>query len=103
MKICIPLDPAAAVQAVGAYNRGKYHGPLNIDIDRDTDCRFRGGLAQDTPRLIEQLRFVGEDYCGAQRRFLPHCIRDEAAMIAEQIAPVLSRFAARVTTTAPLG
>jgi hypothetical protein len=102
MKVCIPLNPVAATQAVESYNRGKYRGRLNIDIDRDADHRFHDGLAKDTPTLIEQLRFVGEDYGGAQRRFLPHCIRDEAAMIAVKIAPVLSRFAAVVNMTAPL-
>jgi hypothetical protein len=102
MRVCIPLDPAAAVQAVVAYNRGKYHGRLNIDIDRDADHRFHDGLAQDRPTLIEQLRFVGQDYGGAQQRFLPHCVREEAAMIAEQIMPVLPQFAAVVNMTAPL-
>jgi hypothetical protein len=106
MKVCIlcdiPLDPAAAAQAVESYNRGKYRGRLNVDIDRDADNRFHDGLAQDTPTLTEQLRFVGEDYGGAQRRFLPHCIRDEAAKIAVKIAPVLPRFAAVVNMTAPL-
>ena len=102
MKSCIPIDQATAIRAVGAYNRGEYRGRLNVDIDRDADQRFHDGLAQDLPTLIEQLRFVGEDYGGAQRRFLPHGIREEAALIAARMAPVLTRFAGVVSSTAPL-
>ena len=102
MKICEPIDQATAVRAVNAYNRGKYRGRLNVDIDMDGYQRFSDGLSQHRANLIEQLRFIGEDYGGVHRRFLTHSICDEAALIAERIAPVLRGFTAAGSATAPL-
>jgi hypothetical protein len=91
------IDRATAIRAVEAYNCGRYNGRPNVEIDREGYSRFSGGLSRDHDALTEQLRFIGEDYGGAQLRFLPHSIRDEAALIASQLAPVLDHFTAIVT------
>jgi hypothetical protein len=98
MSIELLIDRATAIQAVQAYNRGFYNGRPNVEIDFEGYTRFRSGLSQDYDDLIEQLRFIGEDYGGAQPRFLSHSIRDEAALIAAQLAPNLDYFMSVVTT-----
>ena|SRR2546422_551549 len=98
----INIDPALAVRAVRAYNRGRYRGRLNVDIDRDGYERFRHGLSADTAALIEQLRFVGEDYGGAQARFIPHGYHDEAALMVTRLAPGRQELSTIVNGLPPL-
>jgi pimeloyl-ACP methyl ester carboxylesterase len=90
------IEPALALRSVAAYNRGRYRGRLNVTIDRDGYERFRHGLSRDTSALVEQLRFVGDDYGGAQVRFIPHSIGEEAALIARRLAPDLGEFSTLV-------
>lgn len=90
------IDPDAAVRAVRAYNDGSYLGRKNVEVDRAGYERFRGGLPEDESTLVELLRFVGENYGGAQRRFLPHSHRDEAALIVAKLRPVLDAWRAAV-------
>ena len=96
------IDPAVAVRAVSAYNRGRYRGRLNVDIDRDGYERFRSGLASGMSALVEQLRFVGEEYGGAQARFISHDYREEAALMATKLAPALGELSALINDLPPL-
>jgi hypothetical protein len=64
--------------------------------------RFRAGFPNDELELIDMVRFVGEDYGGAQRRFLPHGYREEAALIVANLFPVLDKWRVAVTSARPL-
>lgn len=92
MTTTVSFSPEVAVAAVRAYNVGSYRGQSNLEIDRTAYERFRAGLPDDAEGLIEMVRFVGEDYGGAQRRFLPHGYREEAALIVGRLHPVLDRW-----------
>ena len=83
---------ATAVQAVRDYNRGSYRGRRNVDVDRVAYDRFRNGVPDDREGVVELVRFVGEDYGGAQRRFLPHGYREEAALIVANLMPELDEW-----------
>jgi hypothetical protein len=96
------IEPAPAVAAVRAYNAGSYRGRRNVDVDRAAYDRFRGGLPKDERSLIECVRFVGEEYGGAQRRFLPHGYREEAALIVARLAPDLDDWLLFVRAARPL-
>jgi len=99
---CLQLDSETAICAVRLYNAGRYRGRPNIVLDRMAYDLFRNGLPNDEINLIEMLRFVGEDYGGAQRRFLPHDYRDEAALIVAKLLPVLNQWRATVAGAQPL-
>jgi hypothetical protein len=88
----------AAVQAVRNYNRDSYRGQKNIDVDRIAYDRFRHGIPDEQDAMVELIRFVGEDYGGAQRRFLPHGYREEAALIVANLLPQLGEWRGAVTT-----
>jgi hypothetical protein len=90
------FDADTAIRAVRAYNAGTYRGRNNLEVDRMAYERFRGGLPEDEVALIELVRFVGENYGGAQRHFLPHSHRDEAALIVAKLRPVLHPWRAAV-------
>ncbi len=90
------------MRAVRAYNAGSYRGRLNVEVDRIAYERFRAGLPDDEATLVEMIRFVGEDYGGAQRRFLPHSYRDEAALITKRLSAVLERWRRAVASARPL-
>ena len=96
------LDSASAITAVREYNAGRYRGQANVDIDRRAYDRFRNGLPDDESSLVEMIRFVGEDYGGAQRRFLPHGYREEASLIVANLLPVLGQWRAMVASARPL-
>jgi hypothetical protein len=102
--MCKPtvIDPAVAVRAVSAYNRGRYRSRLNVDIDRDGYDRFRSGLASGMSALVEQLRFVGEEYGGAQARFISHGYREEAALMATKLAPARDELSVLINELPPL-
>jgi hypothetical protein len=96
------IDSKDAVQAICDYNRGFYRGRRNIDLDREAYDRFRNGLSNDLQQLINQLAFVGEQYGGAQERFLPHDIPTEAGLIAPNLHRVISQWLKTVTDAKPL-
>ena len=96
------IDPATAASAVRAYNAGSYRGRRNIDVDRAAYDRFRSGLPTDERMLIDCIRFVGEDYGGAQARFLPHGYREEAALIVARFKPCLEDWTLFVNSARPL-
>jgi hypothetical protein len=48
------------------------------------------------------VRFVGEDYGGAQRRFLPHSYCSEAELIVAKLRPVLNEWRVTLAATRPL-
>jgi len=88
----VRFDRDTAERAIREYNAGSYRGCSNVALDRAAyDC-FAAGLADDGAGMIELVRFVGEDYGGAQRRFLPHGYREEAALIVARLVPVLGRW-----------
>lgn len=96
------FDPATAARAVRAYNAETYRGRRNVDVDRAAYDRFRGGLPSDRASLIDCIRFVGEDYGGAQARFLPHGYKEEAALIVANLHPLLDQWQATVQSTLAL-
>ena len=96
------LNRQTAINAVRDYNADYYKGRRNVDLDRDGYQRFRAGLPDDELMLIDMVRFVGEDYGGAQRRFLPHGYRDEAALIVAKLRPVLDEWRTAVAVVRPL-
>ena len=96
------LDAIPALRAIRAYNVGSYRGRPNLEVDRAAYDRFRGGVPANRDELIDAIRFVGEDYGGAQRRFLPHGHREEAALIAERLVPVLETWSTAVSKAPPL-
>ena len=96
------FDSETAIGAIRAYNAGEYRGRANLDIDRIAYERFRAGLPNDEPTLVEMIRFVGEDYGGAQRRFLPHGYREETALIVAKLRPVLDQWREAVAAARPL-
>jgi hypothetical protein len=96
------LDPAAAMRAVHAYNSDSYRGRPNLVVDREAYDRFRGGLPEDDAALIDSIRFVGEDYGGAQRRFLPHGYCEEAALIVNHLRPIRTRWNSALRSAAPI-
>lgn len=98
----LEIAPGVAREAVAAYNRGSYRGRRNVDVDRIAYSRFRSGLPADQARLTELIRFVGEDYGGAQSRFLPHGFRVESATIAANLLTVQELWTARLAATVPL-
>ncbi|HKT87398.1 MAG TPA: hypothetical protein VJQ59_03110 [Candidatus Sulfotelmatobacter sp.] len=96
------ISSSDAIGAIREYNRAHYRGKLNTALDREAYDRFRHGLARDLEELTDQITFVGEQYGGAQRRFLPHGIRAEAAVIARNLLNVLDRWIKLVTDAQPL-
>lgn len=54
------------------------------------------------PHLTSQIAFVGEKYGGVQARFLPHDIPTEAALIANNLYPVLGKWSKVVSEAKPL-
>jgi hypothetical protein len=96
------IDPETARRAVNSYNSGVYRGRSNIEIDRDAFQRFRNGLPDDEEELVELVRFVGDDYGGAQVRFLPHGYREEAALIVKNLLPALDRWRETLAAARPL-
>ncbi len=98
----IRFDLARVVGAVRDYNADSYRGRLNVDIDRAGYELFRDGVPSDEDALVELVRFVGEDYGGAQRRFLPHDYGEEAKLIVRRLLPVLDRWRSTVETARPL-
>jgi hypothetical protein len=98
----VTFEAATAVNAVRTYNSGYYRGRSNLDIDRAAYDRFRHGMPADKASVIDAIRFVGQDYGGAQRRFLPHGYTEEATLIGEHLLPVLSEWNTAVASAAPL-
>ena len=96
------LDPQTTADAVRRYNSGSYRGRSNIDIDRAAYARFNGDIPTDPVSLVDAIRFVGDEYGGAQRRFLPHSYTAEAALIASHLIPVLAEWRAAVAAAVPL-
>ena len=96
------IDPVAAVVAVRTYNAGSYRGRTNIEVDRIAYERFRHGIPSSRDALVEMVRFVGEDFGGAQRRFLPHRYVEEAILIVGNLQPVVNAWRAAVETASPL-
>ncbi|HYL13881.1 MAG TPA: hypothetical protein VEV41_12645 [Terriglobales bacterium] len=91
-----------AVKAVRDYNRGSYRGRMNVDLDREAYNRFRKGLSNELDELANQIAFVGEQYGGAQERFLPHAVRVEAVLIARNLHGVIDQWLKAVTEAKPL-
>jgi len=98
----LDITPEVAIRAVRAYNAGTYRGRRNVDVDRIAYERFRGGLPDDQHSLVDMIRFVGEDYGGAQRRFLPHGYAEEAALIVAKLRPALGQWRSVVDAALPL-
>jgi hypothetical protein len=98
----IRIDPVVAARAVREYNSDTYRGRTNLEIDRTAYQRFRTGMPRERSALVDAVRFVGEDYGGAQRRFLPHDYGEEAALIVDQLYPVLDSWQATVDMARPL-
>jgi hypothetical protein len=96
------FDESTAIGAVRDYNAGVYRGRQNVDIDRIAYERFRGGLPDDRRALIDLVRFVGEEYGGAQRRFLPHGYVEEGRLIVANIEPSLDQWRATLDAGRPL-
>jgi hypothetical protein len=88
------FDESTATGAVRDYNAGVYRGRRNVDVDRMAYERFRGGLPDDRGALIDLVRFVGEEYGGAQRRFLQHGYVEEARLIVGNLEPSLDQWRA---------
>jgi hypothetical protein len=96
------LNADAAIRAVRHYNEGSYRRRTNIEIDAEAYARFSAGLPDDPERLTALIRFVGEEYGGAQSRFLLHGYREEAALIVRNLLPILGRFRELVASAHPL-
>jgi hypothetical protein len=96
------IDPNDAARDVRDYNRGFYRGCRNVDLDREAYRRFESGLSSSLAQLIDQIAFVGEQYGGAQARFLPHSIRMEAALIVPNLQSVVGQWVKAVTDAKPL-
>jgi hypothetical protein len=95
-------DHDAIVRAIHGYNADVYRGRTNVDIDTEANARFRAGIPNDRNGLVEMVRFIGEDYGGAQRRFLPHGYRTEAELIVANVFPVLADWRIAVESARPL-
>jgi hypothetical protein len=96
------IDTKDAVRAVLAYNGGSYLGRRNIELDQEAYDRFRNGLSNTSEQLIDQIAFVGERYGGVQKRFLPHDLRTEAALIASNLHRVVDQWLKAATDAKPL-
>jgi hypothetical protein len=101
-----------AIQAVEAYNSGRYNGFDNLQLDLRGRQIFAGGLGQTLEAILEQVRFIGEDYGGvagfrAARSLAPavaqqiYADRDVYAKITESALPLL-QAASSVETIAYL-
>jgi hypothetical protein len=97
------IDPRLAVRAVLDYNSGTYRGKRNLDVDREAYARFAGGVPTSEGELVDLIAFVGDDYGGAQRRFLPHGYRDEAALIVNNLRPTINAWRQILDSVGPLG
>lgn len=98
----IRFDEVTAVNAVRSYNAGVYRGRRNIEVGQIAFDRFRDGLPVDNAALVDAIRFVGEDYGGAQRRFLPRGYAEEAALIVSHLGPVTERWNNAAIAAAPI-
>jgi hypothetical protein len=95
------FDSATAIRAIRNYNDGRYRGRPNLDLDRIAYDRFGSGLPNDPTALIDMVRFVGEEYGGAQLRFLPHGFREEAGMIVDNLLPLLRDYQLAIAASRP--
>lgn len=84
------------------YNRGSYRGRSNTELDRDGYARFAAGLPAELAELTELVRFVGEDYGGAQARFFPEGYAAESARIAAALSPIAREYEQTVKAQPPL-
>ena len=87
------LDLDRSKQSLNAYNAGTYRGKPNVEIDR-FGYRLFANMRQgsDSSSLVNLVRFIGQDYGGAQARFLDRGYLPESQAIADAIRTVLPRF-----------
>ncbi len=99
------LDFESARQRLISYNTGFYRGHPNLDLDARGYKLFAGGLPDEPEALVEMIRFVGEDYGGAQKRFLNG---QEFRQVSEDIArnfsasPGLARASQLIKSVDPI-
>lgn len=96
------LDLELCKRRIDQYNADSYRGRPNIELDRHGYGLFARGLPDDSHQLTEMVRFIGEDYGGAQDRFLPAGYAAESVRIAQQIQPLVVDYQRRVTSQRPL-
>jgi hypothetical protein len=96
----LQISPSEGVACVREYNATSYRGRRNTALDRDAYRIFSDGFSFSVIRLVDQIAFVGEQYGGAQERF--GSIRNEAALIAANLYPILNRCMKLVTDSRPL-
>ena len=100
--MALTIDTEDAAAAIRTYNRGMYGRWMNVAVDRRAYERFASGLPSSESDLIDCIRFVGEDYGGAQRRFLPHDHRSEAKLIVARLLPQIDDWMLFVNGAKPL-
>lgn len=88
------LSRDEALSAIRAYNSGSYRGHRNVDLDRRGYALLAEGVPDNLGALIEAIRFFGEDYGGAQARFLPHGFLEESRRIADALWPSANEYRA---------
>jgi hypothetical protein len=97
------LELQVCKQRIGDYNRGSYRGKLNVSLDRKGYELFAQATgASSLPQLVELVRFVGEDYGGAQARFLDDGYLTESERIARALLAVQREYVALARGQGPL-
>lgn len=71
--------------AIAAYNRGRYRGRSNPQLDAEGYRRFGNGIAADPDTLAESIEFVGVNYAGTQASLLPGGYGEESRRIADAL------------------
>ena len=96
------LDLKKCIHRIDEYNRGTYRGRRNVDLDRHGYKLFGQGLPSRVEQIQDLVKFIGEDYGGAQARFLPKGFSVESNSIATAIALVAEKYQSLVRAQDPL-
>ncbi|MDZ4820678.1 MAG: hypothetical protein SGJ20_17065 [Planctomycetota bacterium] len=96
------IDERKAAESIRNYNNGSYKGVRNLELDSQGYEMFRDGLSSHLPALVKQLIFTGDNYGGAQARFMVHSIEVESRFIAEKILGDFASWESSIRAAPPL-
>lgn len=88
----ISIASPLATRAVRMYNSGTYRGRRNVELDRDGYSMCANGFPANREGVVAFLTFVGREYGGAQRRFLPHDWDQESGQLADNVLRDFDRW-----------
>lgn len=97
------LDPESCRLLIDKYNQDSYRGRRNVELDRAGYRMFESASGRsDLAMLAEFVRFAGEDYGGAQARFLDGGYVPESERIARAMHPSFGEYFALARAQPPL-